>query len=135
MSRERIRRRLDSNELESENASILSGVENLFDVAMVFAVALIVALASFWQAPLLFEDQDYTAVVNPGRPDMELIVKEGRELKRYQASTEQGSGEGELLGRAYRLPDGKVVYVPTDAERQRTDGETEKSRADASSGH
>ncbi|MBQ4195461.1 MAG: DUF2149 domain-containing protein, partial [Thermoguttaceae bacterium] len=86
---------------------------------MVFAVALIVALAAFWQSPLLFENQDFTAVVNPGKPDMELVVKEGKELKRYQASTEQGSGEGELLGRAYRLPDGKVVYVPTEAERKK----------------
>ncbi|MBQ1864245.1 MAG: DUF2149 domain-containing protein, partial [Thermoguttaceae bacterium] len=108
---------LDS--IDEPTESITSGVENLFDVAMVFAVALIVALAAFWQSPLLFENQDFTAVVNPGKPDMELVVKEGKELKRYQASTEQGSGEGELLGRAYRLPDGKVVYVPTEAERKK----------------
>ncbi|MBR4976197.1 MAG: DUF2149 domain-containing protein, partial [Thermoguttaceae bacterium] len=43
----------------------------------------------------------------------------GRELKRYKASGESGSGEGELLGRAYRLPDGQVVYVPTDKEKRR----------------
>ena len=119
MTRPQKYRRISLDSIDEPTESILSGVENLFDVAMVFAVALIVALAAFWQSPLLFENQDFTAVVNPGKPDMELVVKEGKELKRYQASTEQGSGEGELLGRAYRLPDGKVVYVPTEAERKK----------------
>ncbi|MBQ1338124.1 MAG: DUF2149 domain-containing protein [Thermoguttaceae bacterium] len=119
MTRPRKYRRISLDSIDEPTESITSGVENLFDVAMVFAVALIVALAAFWQSPLLFENQDFTAVVNPGKPDMELVVKEGKELKRYQASTEQGSGEGELLGRAYRLPDGKVVYVPTEAERKK----------------
>ena len=119
MTRPRKYRRISLDSIDEPTGSITSGVENLFDVAMVFAVALIVALAAFWQSPLLFENQDFTAVVNPGKPDMELVVKEGKELKRYQASTEQGSGEGELLGRAYRLPDGKVVYVPTEAERKK----------------
>ena len=122
MTRPRKYRRISLDSIDEPTESILSGVENLFDVAMVFAVALIVALAAFWQSPLLFENQDFTAVVNPGKPDMELVVKEGKELKRYQASTEQGSGEGELLGRAYRLPDGKVVYVPTEAERKKNAG-------------
>lgn len=122
MTRPRKYRRINLDSIDEPTESILSGVENLFDVAMVFAVALIVALAAFWQSPLLFENQDFTAVVNPGKPDMELVVKEGKELKRYQASTEQGSGEGELLGRAYRLPDGKVVYVPTEAERKKNAG-------------
>ena len=119
MTRPRKYRRISLDSIDEPTESITSGAENLFDVAMVFAVALIVALAAFWQSPLLFENQDFTAVVNPGKPDMELVVKEGKELKRYQASTEQGSGEGELLGRAYRLPDGKVVYVPTEAERKK----------------
>ena len=119
MTRPRKYRRISLDSIDEPTESITSGIENLFDVAMVFAVALIVALAAFWQSPLLFENQDFTAVVNPGKPDMELVVKEGKELKRYQASTEQGSGEGELLGRAYRLPDGKVVYVPTEAERKK----------------
>ena len=119
MTRPQKYRRISLDSIDEPTESITSGVENLFDVAMVFAVALIVALAAFWQSPLLFENQDFTAVVNPGKPDMELVVKEGKELKRYQASTEQGSGEGELLGRAYRLPDGKVVYVPTAAERKK----------------
>ena len=115
----RKRGRFCSGAFDAPSESLLAGVENLFDVAIVFAVALIVALATYWKSPLLFENEDFTAVVNPGKPDMELVVKEGRELKRYKASGENGSGEGELLGRAYRLPDGQVVYVPTDKEKRR----------------
>ena len=89
---------------------------NLFDVAMVFAVALMVALVSFWQVPALLRRSDYTVIVNPGKPDMEMVVKEGETVTRYEASEETGVGEGELLGRAYRLADGRVVYVPKEKE-------------------
>ncbi len=107
------RRRLRLSELAEPTDSLTSGLGNLFDVAIVFAVALLVALASYWKNPLLTENEDFTAVVDPGGPNMELVVKEGREIKRYRASGDAGTGEGELLGRAYRLPDGSVVYVPT----------------------
>jgi hypothetical protein len=124
-SQKRIRLSLDSS--DSSSISLLSGVENLFDVAIVFAVALLVALATYWQNPLSLENKDFTAVVNPGAPDMELIVKEGRELKHYKASGETGDGAGELLGRAYRLPDGRVVYVPTEKERRRNASDDQQS--------
>ncbi len=115
MKKPRLALSIDSDPFDSAGESPLSGVENLFDVAIVFAVALLVALAAYWKNPLLLENQDFTAVVNPGSPDMELVVKEGKELKRYRPSGDSGNGEGELLGRAYRLPDGSVVYVPTSA--------------------
>jgi hypothetical protein len=92
----------------------LTQMANLFDVAMVFAVALMVALVSFLQVPALLQDKDYTVITNPGEEDMEIIVKEGEEIKHYEASDEVGAGQGELLGKAYRLPDGRVVYVPAD---------------------
>ena len=44
------------------------------------------------------------------------MVKEGEEIKHYEATDETGLGKGELLGKAYRLPDGRVVYVPSDKE-------------------
>ena len=115
MKKPRLRLSIDSDPFDAPRESLLAGVENLFDVAIVFAVALLVALAAYWKNPLLLENQDFTAVVNPGSPDMELVVKEGKELKRYRPSGDSGDGEGELLGRAYRLPDGSVVYVPTAA--------------------
>lgn len=92
----------------------LASMANLFDVAMVFAVALMVALVSFLQVPALLQNKDYTVITNPGQDDMEIIVKEGEEIKHYEASDEVGAGQGELLGKAYRLPDGRVVYVPAE---------------------
>ena len=94
----------------------LASMANLFDVAMVFAVALMVALVSYLRVPALLQDKDYTVITNPGQADMEIIVKEGEEIKHYEASDEVGAGQGELLGKAYRLPDGHVVYVPADDE-------------------
>lgn len=94
----------------------LAGMANLFDVAMVFAVALMVALVSYLRVPALLQDKDYTVITNPGQPDMEIVVKEGEEIKHYEATDETGLGQGELLGKAYRLPDGRVVYVPAETE-------------------
>ncbi len=89
---------------------------NLFDAAFVFAVALLVALVSFLQAPDLLSQKDFTIITDPGTPEMKMVVKEGKEIKHYEASDSTGSGSGELLGRAYRLADGRVVYVPKEAE-------------------
>ena len=97
-----------------EESSIhpLSSIANLVDAMLVFAVALMVALVSFLQVPALLQNKDYTVITNPGKPDMEIIVKEGEEIKHYEATESTGAGQGELLGQAYRLPDGRVVYVP-----------------------
>lgn len=97
-----------------EDDDPLAGMANLFDVAMVFAVALMVALVSYLQVPALLKKNDYTVITNPGTPEMEIVVKQGEEIKHYEASQSQGAGQGELLGQAYRLPDGRVIYVPAD---------------------
>ncbi|MBI2478953.1 MAG: DUF2149 domain-containing protein [Planctomycetia bacterium] len=97
----------------------LSGMANLFDVAMVFAVALMVALVSYLRVPALLQDKDFTMITNPGQPDMEIVVKEGEEIKHYEATEETGVGQGELLGQAYRLPDGRVVYVPAESAEEK----------------
>ena len=89
---------------------------NMFDAAFVFAVALLVALVSFLRAPDLLRQKDYTIITDPGTPNMKIVVKEGEEIKSYEATDSMGSGSGELLGRAYRLSDGRVVYVPKEAE-------------------
>ncbi len=94
----------------------ISGLTNAFDAAIVFALAFMVALVQHLQVPAMLRAKDYTVITNPGQPDMEIIVKEGQEIKHYEATNETGAGYGELLGRAYRLPDGRVVYVPADKE-------------------
>ena len=47
-------------------------VANLFDVAMVFAVALMVALVSRFNMTEIFSKEDYTMVKNPGQENMEI---------------------------------------------------------------
>ena len=102
--------------LEESDDADFEPLSNLFDAAFVFAVALLVALVSFLHAPDLLKNRDYTIITDPGTSQMKMVVKEGNEIKEYEAADEVGAGSGELLGRAYRLSDGRVVYVPKEAE-------------------
>ena len=91
----------------------LGGVANLFDVAMVFAVALILALFNALQVPeLLTSPDEVTIVKNPGKPDMEIIKKKGIKLEKYKMTKDSAQGQGQRLGICYRLADGEVIYVP-----------------------
>jgi hypothetical protein len=90
----------------------LTSVANLFDVAMVFAVALLLALVSHFQMTELLSEQDVTILKNPDQPNMEIIRRKGQELEHYRMSKKTLGGEGEKLGTAYRLQTGEVVYVP-----------------------
>ncbi len=91
----------------------LSGVANLFDVAMVFAVALLLAIVTYYSLPELLSAQDeVTLVKNPGQPNMEIIKKKGLKLEKYRMTLKTLGGEGTRLGTAYRLKSGEVVYVP-----------------------
>ncbi|CAD7771136.1 hypothetical protein AIOGIFDO_00974 [Candidatus Methanoperedenaceae archaeon GB37] len=96
----------------------MSGVANLFDVAMIFAVALLIALVSSYQiTDLLDPTKDVTIVKNPGQPDMQVIVKEGKEIKTLNVT--EGMTEVEIAGRVgtiYNTPDGGMVYVPSAKE-------------------
>ncbi|SFM57747.1 DUF2149 domain-containing protein [Methanolobus profundi] len=110
--RSRRRRLLDHEEEQNP----LTGVANLFDIAMVFSVALLVALVMSYQLPeLLSPTDDITIVKNPGQKDMQMIIKEeGEPVKVLNMSEELGTGTGEALGTAYRLADGSIIYVPFD---------------------
>ena len=97
----------------------LSAVANLFDVAMVFAVALILAMFTAISVPeLLTSTDDITIVKNPGKPNMELIMKKGIKVDRYRMTNEQVGGNGQRLGVAYMLPNGEVVYIPETPEKK-----------------
>ncbi|ADE36682.1 DUF2149 domain-containing protein [Methanohalophilus mahii] len=98
---------------EGDEQNPLTGVANLFDIAMVFSVALLVALVMSFQLPeLLSPTDDVTIVKNPGQEDMQIITKEGQEIKVLNMTEQIGGGSGEALGTAYQLADGRVVYVP-----------------------
>ena len=96
----------------------MSGVANLFDVAMVFAVGLMVAMVSAYHLHELFSADELTMIKNPNEPGkMEIITKKGKEIKVQKMTKEMAQGQGMRLGTAYRLTDGKVVYIPEEEER------------------
>lgn len=97
-----------------EDSDPMSVVSNLFDVAMVFAVALMVALVSRFNITEIFSQEDFTMVKNPGKENMEIITKEGDKLNRYTPSEDQNrnGNKGKRVGIAYELENGDIIYVP-----------------------
>jgi hypothetical protein len=102
------------DKLKDEDTNPLSEMANLFDIAMVFAVALMVAMVSFLQMPEFLSQERMTIIKNPGQEDMEIIIRDGKEITRFKASeiVHGGDGRGQRIGVAYKLEDGTVIYVP-----------------------
>ena len=95
----------------------MSVVGNLFDVAMVFAVALMVALVTRFNMTEMFSKEDFTIVKNPGKENMEIITKEGQKINRYNPSENQDQSQGrkgKKVGVAYELENGEIIYIPED---------------------
>jgi hypothetical protein len=82
----------------------LDGLVNLFDVGMILAVAFLIAgLGLTLNAKTgSLEQRDSTA-----------DAKSGRVLP-SPAGARSASGRGVQVGRVYRLPDGRLVYVKGD---------------------
>lgn len=98
-----------------EDDDPMSVVSNLFDVAMVFAVALMVALVSRYNMTEMFSQEDFTMVKNPGKENMEIITKEGNKINKYTPSEDQSNksgNRGKRVGIAYELENGEIIYVP-----------------------
>ena len=107
-----MKRRLLRKEEDSDPMSVVS---NLFDVAMVFAVALMVALVSRYNMTEMFSQEDFTMVKNPGKENMEIITKEGQKINKYTQSENQEAKsckKGKKVGIAYELDNGEIIYVP-----------------------
>jgi hypothetical protein len=98
----------------NEEADPMALVSNLFDIAMVFAVALMVALVTKFNMTEVFSQEDYTIVKNPGTEKMEIITKKGEKITKYAASDEQKNTKqkGRKVGIAYELENGEIIYVP-----------------------
>jgi hypothetical protein len=92
----------------------LSGVANLFDASIVFAVGLMVALVqAFSLTQLLDPNAEMTITTKNSRTgEVAIIEKTRTSVKVRKVTSEKKAGEGTRLGVAYELPDGSVVYVP-----------------------
>jgi hypothetical protein len=95
---------------DAEADDPILSVVNLIDVFLVIIAALLLAAAVSPLSPLTHER--VTMIKNPGAPNMEIVIKDGKKLERYRASEAIGDGEGVKAGVAYRLQDGSMIYVP-----------------------
>ena len=98
-----------------EDDDPMSVVSNLFDAAMVFAVALMVALVTHYKMTEMFSTENFTVVKNPGKQNMEIISKKGKQIERYTPSKNQdakSSNKGKRVGTAYQLENGEIIYIP-----------------------
>lgn len=93
----------------------LAGIANLFDVSVAFIVALLIALfALFSSGKLLDKNSNVTLVKQTESGEMEIITKQGAQIKVQKVTDKTLTGQGTRLGTAYRLANGQVVYVPDD---------------------
>lgn len=101
---------MKSRFLDEEDDDPILSVVNLIDLFLVITVILLIIIV---QNPLNpFSSENVVVVENPGQKDMRITIKEGDELTRYESNGEIGGGQGVKAGITYRLPDGRMVYVP-----------------------
>ncbi|MDR1866307.1 MAG: DUF2149 domain-containing protein [Bacteroidales bacterium] len=111
---ERKRRHSSLRQKETEDVNPMTAVANLFDVSIVFAVALMVALTVRFRMTEFFSQEDFTIMKNPGKENMEIITKKGNKIERYTpdpSQTDATSARGRRLGTAYELENGEIIYV------------------------
>lgn len=98
-------------ETSDEDEDPLSGVANLFDVAMIFAVGLLVMMMTYVNLPELLTSQDVTIVKNPGQDDMQIIIKNETEIEVLNMTDESVTTMGKLVASLYETEGGATVYV------------------------
>ena len=98
-------------ETSDEDEDPLSGVANLFDVAMIFAVGLLVMMMMYVNLPELLTSQDVTIVKNPGQDDMQIIIKNETEIEVLNMTEESVTTMGKLVASLYETEGGATVYV------------------------
>jgi hypothetical protein len=107
----RRRRRFDNGQEALEDP--ITGVANLFDASVVFIVSMMIALFMAYNLIDLVDPRAEITITKKGADgQVEIITKKGNEIKAHKVTDRQLSGQGARLGTAYRLNDGRVVYVP-----------------------
>ena len=100
---------------KDDDADPLSVVVNLFDVAMVFAVALMVSMVMNLNMQDFFSGEDFTIVKKKG-DDMEIIRREGQKVTKYKtvegaAAPDANQKRGKRLGIMYETDTGETILV------------------------
>ena len=101
-----------SNLAAQENP--LEMVANLFDMSVVFIVGLFLALMSAYSVlDLINEKSEVSIIKKTADGRMEIITKKGKDIRVEKVTNRKiGGTEGQRLGIAYRLKDGRMIYVP-----------------------
>lgn len=102
-----------------EDDDPMSNVANLFDVAMLFALGLMVMLLTYLSIPELLTQTDMTIVKNPGQQNMEVIVKSGERIEKLDMgnATEEMEIVG-VIGTIYETKGGGMIYAPATLEEK-----------------
>jgi hypothetical protein len=108
------RRRIALGDRESDP---LSGLVNLWNVSLALTVGLVVATLSGLGLAAIATGSDFATVLDPGGPATEAVTRVDGSLQ-GDALEESPPADSTLLGELYRLPDGKLVYVPADPSLQ-----------------
>ncbi|MCW8128028.1 DUF2149 domain-containing protein [Microbulbifer halophilus] len=96
--------------LEHDDDDPILSVVNLIDLFLVITVILLIIVVRNPLNP--FSSDNVVVVENPGEDNMTITIKDGEELTRYESNGAIGEGDGIKAGVTYKLPDGKMVYVP-----------------------
>ena len=102
--------------IKDDDADPLSVVVNLFDVAMVFAVALMVSMVMNLNMADFFSGEDFTIVKKKG-DDMEIISREGKTITKYKTVKDSPTDaantqkKGKRLGAMYETEDGQTILL------------------------
>ena len=99
--------------LKSKYEEPLNGVANLFDVSLVFIVAILLTLMSTYQVLDFFNQDSEITVMKKVKDQWQIITKKGKDIKVKKVTNRKiGGNEGFRLGTAYQLKNGRIVYIP-----------------------
>jgi len=97
-------------DFDSDDDDPISSVVNLVDLFLVITVILLIIIVKNPLNPL--SKDNVVVIENPGQDNMSITIKDGEEMTRYESNGEIGEGGGIKAGVTYKLPNGKMVYVP-----------------------
>jgi len=96
--------------IDHDDDDPILSVVNLIDIFLVITVVLLIIIVRNPLNP--YSSENVVVIENPGQDDMSITIKEGEELTRYESTGDIGEGDGVKAGITYKLPNGKMVYVP-----------------------
>jgi len=106
------RRRRSTLQVHAGLEDPLAAVANLFDASIVFIVSMMIALFSAAHMLDMLDPKSKVTITKEGADGtLDILVKDGKEIKASRVTDKKLSGTGQRLGSAYRMPDGKLVYV------------------------